>query len=185
MKAHQLIPFIAVLVSPAIAAAEITEIHQRVFGMDCLPCSKAVHAVVERIPGVESVEVSMRLAGADIRLAPDNHVTIAQLRAAIRKASYDPRDAQIRAIGRLEGEKGALILQFSTESALPLQAGPFGCVAGERVVVTGSIAEWQDDGPLTLTSCELLSLDGRRVVRAANSWLTVNRRRRAERSGRS
>ncbi len=160
MKVHQLIPLVAVLMFPAIAASEITEIHQRVFGMDCLPCSKAVHAAVVRIPGVESVEVSMRLAGADIRLAPTTASRSPSCEAAIRKAGYDPRGTQIRATGTLEGQKGGLILRLAGESALPIQAGPFGCVAGERVAVTGSIAEGQDDGPLTLTSCELLSLDG-------------------------
>jgi copper chaperone CopZ len=134
------------------ASAEIVEIHQRVFGMDCLPCSQAVHAAVSRIAGVVSVEVSMRRGGADIELAPGNTVSIAQLRAAIRKAGYEPKETRLRARGDLVVDHGELLLNLPGQAPLRLEAtprgGPLPCRPGKDVLVEGTIEAGKDEGPL-------------------------------------
>jgi len=134
------------------ASGQILEIHQRVFGMDCLPCSQAVHATISRIAGVESVEVSMRRGGADIHLLPGNTVSVAQLRAAIRKAGYEPKETWLRARGEVAVDQGALVLKLAGQAPLRLEAsasgGPVPCQPGEDMLVEGTIEAGKDQGPI-------------------------------------
>lgn len=54
---------------------------------------------VRKIPGVSTVHVHLNQGLAQIRLAPDNHVSLAQVRKAIRSQGFNPRSAKITAVG--------------------------------------------------------------------------------------
>jgi len=60
-----------------------------------------VRVAVRKLDGVESVEVSLERAVAEIRLAPDNRITIARLRQLIKDNGFTAKDAVVTAIGTL------------------------------------------------------------------------------------
>jgi copper chaperone CopZ len=59
-----------------------------------------VSVAVKDLDGVESVDVSLANASADIRLRPDNRLKIERLRQVIRRAGYPTKDALITARGK-------------------------------------------------------------------------------------
>jgi hypothetical protein len=91
------------------------------------------------LPGVESAEVSLTKAAADIRLKPDNRITMAQLREALRKNGYPSRDARITARGRIDGRSGRPVFDLLNGSTMNLAGDPGGgAVSGETVEITGT-----------------------------------------------
>ena len=73
-------------------------------------CAHAVRVAIEKIPGVEKVDVSLNDGVAIIRLAAGNEVTVAQVRRMIRDKGFTPRDAQLRVRGRVEARDDEFVL---------------------------------------------------------------------------
>ena len=67
-----------------------------------------MRVALTKLAGVESAEVSLDKASADIRLKADNRITIPQLREVLKKNGYPTRDAQIEARGRIVEVEGKL-----------------------------------------------------------------------------
>ena len=91
---------------------------------------------VKKLDGVESVEVSLEKASADIRLKPGNNVTLPQLRKIIRQSGYPTKDAQVEARGSVVDRNGKPALDLQNGSFLDLSAKPAGTATG-TVDVTG------------------------------------------------
>ena len=62
-----------------------------------------------KLPGVESADVSLKSASADIRLKPDNKLTMTELRKVLKENGYPTRDAQIEARGRIVASAGGSV----------------------------------------------------------------------------
>lgn len=92
---------------------------------------------VKKLDGIVSVDVSLDTASADIRLKPDNHVTLAQLRAAIKKNGYATRDAQVEARGKIATRNGKPALDLLNGATIPLDRAPGGSAADQIVDVAG------------------------------------------------
>lgn len=91
-----------------------------------------------KIPGVESADVSLMKASADIRLKPDNRVTLPQLREVLRKNGYPTRDAEVEARGTIVDRNGKISLDLLNGSALELDATGVNGQPGPSVVeITG------------------------------------------------
>ena len=93
-----------------------------------------------KLPGVESADVSLDKASADIRLKEGNRITLPQLRELLKKNGYPTREAQVEARGRLVDANARLIFDLlngatmavePASDAVALRAGP------ETVNVTG------------------------------------------------
>ena len=82
---------------------------------------------LKKLDGVESVDVSLEKASADIRLKPGNTITLPQLRRIIREAGYPTKDAQIEARGT--------VIERNGRPTLDLQNGSF--LDREVVTLTG------------------------------------------------
>jgi hypothetical protein len=52
-----------------------------------------------KIDGVDTVTVSLQRAVADIRLRPENRVTIDQIQEMVRKNGFTPREANVTVLG--------------------------------------------------------------------------------------
>jgi hypothetical protein len=52
-----------------------------------------------KIDGVDTVTVSLQRAVADIRLRPENRVTIDQIQKMVRKNGFTPREANVTVLG--------------------------------------------------------------------------------------
>lgn len=70
-----------------------------------------MRVAVKKLEGVEQVDVSLNIGLAVITFAPDNRVTVEQVREAIRKNGFTPKEAEVRLAGRVSETGGKLILQ--------------------------------------------------------------------------
>jgi copper chaperone CopZ len=57
-------------------------------GMSCQNCVKSITGVLQALPGVERVEVSLEAGQADLEYDPDK-VGVAQFKEAIEGAGFD------------------------------------------------------------------------------------------------
>ena len=83
-----------------------------------------MRVAVLKLSGVESVDVSLEKASADIRLKPDNRITLAELRDLIRKNGYPTKDAQIVARGKVVERNGQLALDLLNGSSMRIASDP-------------------------------------------------------------
>lgn len=110
---------------------------------------------MRKLPGVESVHVSLKSASTAIELRAGNVVTLDQVRDIIRKNGFKPGEAQITATGRLTEEKGRLSVDLApARIVLVLEAAPGGGAAladarkqlgagAATVEVTGTVRDGQ------------------------------------------
>jgi hypothetical protein len=71
---------------------------------------------VRKLPGVESVEVSLERAVTDVRLGQKNVVTLSQLRQIIRNGGFNSGAAEVEAVGRLTLRDGQAVLTVTGSS---------------------------------------------------------------------
>jgi copper chaperone CopZ len=64
-------------------------------------CAHAVRVAIRKIDGVESVDVSLERAAADVQLRAGNRVTLPQLRQIIKNNGFATREATVTAVGTL------------------------------------------------------------------------------------
>ena len=79
---------------------------------------------IKKLDGVESVDVSLEKASADIRLKPGNAITLPQLRRIIRQSGYPTKDAQVEARGTIVERNGKPALDLKNGSFLELATKP-------------------------------------------------------------
>lgn len=91
---------------------------------------------IGKLDGVESVDVSLEKASADIRLKPGNTVTLPQLRRVIRQSGYPTKDARVDARGSVIERNGKPALDLQNGSFLDLASTPSSS-AGGIVEVSG------------------------------------------------
>jgi hypothetical protein len=86
-----------------------------------------VRVAVLKLEGVETVDVSLERALADLRPRPGNHVTIQQLRTLIKRNGFNPGSATVEVAGRLTMRSGLpAIAVTNTDLVLPLIPDPSG-----------------------------------------------------------
>lgn len=137
---------LTVFLVPEPVHAQLQEVRQTVFGMDCAPCAYALERRLGRFEGAKDVTVSLNEGQAVVLFQNENGVRLDALRATVRDAGFDPRETTLRVAGTLRQEEGRWVLvtpsgeRFHVESAAgdairtALRAR-----AGRRVVVTGRV----------------------------------------------
>ena len=94
-----LIPLAALfMMSPATAHAQYKTIELKILGMDCAICAHGVKVAVQKVDGVESVQLSLERAEADIRLKPENRVSLDQFRRIVKGNGFEPREAKVSVV---------------------------------------------------------------------------------------
>jgi hypothetical protein len=68
---------------------------------------------LEKVEGVEAVEVSLNEGLARIRLRPENRVEFERIARLVEEKGFTPRQAEVRVAGRLEGSKGSWRLRVT------------------------------------------------------------------------
>ena len=89
-------------IAPADSAADILEVEQSVFGMDCAPCAYGVERSLKKLDGVTEVTVSLNEGLVKMSLAPENRVTLTEIRKRILDNGFTPKDAIVRISGVLD-----------------------------------------------------------------------------------
>jgi hypothetical protein len=111
-----------------------------------------VSVAIRKLDGVESVDVSLEKASADIRLKSDNKITLPQIRQTIKNSGYPTRDARIEARGRIVERGGKAWLDLLNGSSIELAARP-AAAAGTALDVSGvSTSRGRNGELLTVTS---------------------------------
>jgi copper chaperone CopZ len=85
--------------------AEYLRIELRVYGLDCELCARGVSASIQRMPGVKSVDVSLKTGLLEIVLAPGNTVKMSDLRKRIRQSGFRAMEGTVTAKGEFNGSK--------------------------------------------------------------------------------
>jgi hypothetical protein len=84
-----------------------------------------VRVAVRKLSGVESVNVSLERASAEIQLRPGNTITLDQLRTIIRNNGFTPKEATVSVVGKLIERGGQPALEvIGTNTVLLIVADP-------------------------------------------------------------
>lgn len=139
-----LLMFAAFLLPPA-AHAQLQEVQQTVFGMDCAPCAYGLEKRMKAFEGIQDADVSLNKGLATLKLQPENKVTLEKIRTAVRESGFSPEDATITVTGTLTQEDGQWILASAAGERYRLtqtaKNGSEHMKAHEQVTVTGRVAE--------------------------------------------
>jgi copper chaperone CopZ len=118
-----------------------------------MTCAHVVDVALKKVPGVETVEVSLNKGLATVKLKPGNTVSVLQLWELIHKNGYTPKATAVSVRGDLANADGRLQLKVSgTKETLLLAADPktpaaYGEAAkklGRTVVIQGVMAPSKD-----------------------------------------
>ena len=99
--------------APSTAHAEYTRVELKIFGMDCAICAHGVRVAVQKVEGVESVELSLERAQADIRLRAGNAVALDRFRQIVKGNGFEPKEATVTAVGTVRDSGGKLSFDIS------------------------------------------------------------------------
>ena len=99
--------------TPSSTSAEYTRVELKIFGMDCAICAHGVRVAVQKVEGVESVELSLEHAQADIRLRAGNAVALDRFRQIVKANGFEPKDATVTAVGTVRDSGGKLSFDIS------------------------------------------------------------------------
>jgi copper chaperone CopZ len=103
-----------------------------------MTCAYAVRGALQKIPGVESVEVSLNKGLASMKLKPGNAVAPGQVWDTIKRNGYTVKDTRVVAHGEIVQERGKLRLKLSGGGqAYDLSGAPVSANAGRTVIVAG------------------------------------------------
>ena len=128
------------LLSPAPSAFAQGLLHakQIIFGMDCAPCAYGIEKGLKRLPGIESVKVSLNEGYAEVTATQGASVSLAQIREVIRDNGFTPKDVHVVLEGMLQLTPPQLVAGVIT---YPLVlTGKTDIAHGQRVKLTGVIA---------------------------------------------
>jgi copper chaperone CopZ len=90
-----------------------------------MTCAHVVHVALKKVPGAESVEVSLNQGLATVKLKPGNTISVPQLWELIHKNGYTPKSTAVSVRGELANINGQLQLKVSgTNETLSLAANP-------------------------------------------------------------
>ena len=103
---------------------------------------------IQKVDGVESVQVSLKEGRAKVQLKPGNTVRLSTLREQIEKNGFTPKEASVVAEGELTTVKGRLRFTVSgTAEAFLADASNQRATEGTPTIVEGVVAVAQKGTP--------------------------------------
>ena len=137
--------FLAGALFPNAAQAQLQEVQQTVFGMDCAPCAHAMERGLGSMKGVESVSVSLNDGIASIDLTEGNTTTYRKLREAVANGGFSARKATLTVQGTVQQTGDQWILKTPAGERFVLKANE------EASSTRGSLGGFEADQQVTLT----------------------------------
>lgn len=86
------------------AGADLIEVDQTIWGMDCAPCAYGMEKGLKKLDGVKQVKVSLNKGNAIIEFAAENKLTLADIRRVVRAGGFTPKAATVTISGTLQRE---------------------------------------------------------------------------------
>src|SRR5579875_1350729 len=123
-----------------------------------MTCAHVVDVALKKVPGVESVEVSLNKALATVKLKPGNTVSVPQFWQLLHDKGYTPKTTAVSVRGELADVQGHVQLKITgTKDALivvpdPKSPSAFNDVSkklGQTVIVQGVMVPGKDLKALT------------------------------------
>lgn len=105
------------------AEAQILELRQTVFGMDCAPCAHGLEQRMSKLEGVESVSVSLNNSLLTATLDPGNRLTLVKVRKSIKDSGFQPKEAELTVAGTILKVDGIYILETEAGEKFVLTSG--------------------------------------------------------------
>jgi copper chaperone CopZ len=118
-----------------------------------MTCAHVVDVALKKVPGVQSVEVSLNKGLATVKLKPGNTVAVPQLWQLLHEKGYTPKTTAVTVRGEIAGAPGGLQLKVSgTKDTLTLVADPKNAAAyadaakklGQTVAIDGVMVPGKD-----------------------------------------
>jgi copper chaperone CopZ len=118
-----------------------------------MTCAHIVDVALKKVPGVDTVDVSLNKGLATIKLKPGNTVSVPQLWELLHEKGYTPKRTAVSVRGELAGGPGRLQLKVSgTNDVLNLVPDPKNAAAyddtakkvGQAVVIQGVMVPGKD-----------------------------------------
>lgn len=130
------------LLLPLGVQAQLLEVKQTVFGMDCAPCAYGLEKRINQIAGIQSASVSLNDGLLTANLNKENGLTLQRIRKAVEESGFKAKEANITVTGTVTNDESRNFV---------LEAG-----AGERFILKAEEQTTLDDisntkGSLTIT----------------------------------
>jgi copper chaperone CopZ len=118
-----------------------------------MTCAHVVNVALKKVPGVESVEVSLNKGFATVKLKPGNSVAVPQLWQLLHEKGYTPKATAVSVRGELAESQGHVQLRVTgTKDTLtlapdPKNPGAYSEVSkkvGQSVIVQGVMLPGKD-----------------------------------------
>jgi copper chaperone CopZ len=145
---------LAVIVAAAPLCAELLHVEQPVGGLDCISCAQSVDKTLKKIKGVETATFRLADAVAVLEMKPGNTVPLDEIRDAMKRIGYTPKEAKIKVRGEAALEEGKWVLHVgAAQYPLDVQgnADQVRQCAGGAAIFEGSVAP-ERGSPLKVSS---------------------------------
>lgn len=116
-KKSKLIPLFilstGLLLPLQMSQAQILELDQKIFGMDCAPCAKGVETRMMNMNGVDQATLDLNRGEASLVFTDNHNTSLAQLQQSIVDGGFSPKEAQIKVQGTLgrDGQQWKLVTE--------------------------------------------------------------------------
>lgn len=111
------------LLVPLGSQAQLLEVKQTVFGMDCAPCAYGLEKRIQKMDGIQSVSVSLNDGLLKTSLKQNNALTLQAIRQAVEESGFKAKEAMISASGTItKSESGKYILEINAGERFILKA---------------------------------------------------------------
>lgn len=139
----------AFLLFPFVSHAQLLEVKQTVFGMDCAPCAYGLEKRIQGMEGVQSATVSLNEGLLIADLKENNQLTLKKIREAVENSGFQPQEATITVAGKvIHSDSGGYILKTASGERFVLEGEnitAFNKEQNQHYVVTGK-AEISESG---------------------------------------
>ena len=113
-----------VLLAPVTASAELRRVQFKVEGMSCAYCNTTMSAAIQKLEGVEKVQLSAEQGLVIVQLKAENKIALEQLRRIVRSNGYPTKEAEITALGKVVSAAGKHSIDLLNGSTLALSEPP-------------------------------------------------------------
>lgn len=137
---------------PFFSNAQLLEVEQTVFGMDCAPCAYGVERGLKKVEGIQAVKVSLNKGKAFITLQADNKVSLSEIQQKVKSNGFSAREAEVILQGELSKQENKVFIEAGQERYLISENSDNSALAkiremeaGSSVKVTGEVKDRQGE----------------------------------------
>ena len=150
MKNIRMIVMIGIL-GIGTVSAQIAKVDQEVYGMDCAPCAYGLERGLEKLDGLEKVQVSLNDGKAYLDLANNNNLSLRQIQEEVKKNGFSAKNAEIVIKGNFVEQDGTYSIQTGKETFTIAEATSTNLRSRLKpgIVKVKGIVQDEEDGNLT------------------------------------